>query len=252
MEWVFDTFISKADLFSILSRMKWIKAEKEAEEIRDLLHKHGVEKGNVLDLMCGDGRISVFLAKCGYDVVGIDLSPSFIERAVKNARKHGVLGKTVFIIGDARYVDKFVNREFDAVIIVWQSIGYYDKETDRNLFKKLFRIVHPDGLLLIYDFMIRDKINEYLSNLPGYFLIDEFAVRAEINFDERESRLLINWFFYKMEKVRMKFLGCSKACIILYTLREIIDMLSSAGWRILEYRDPNSRRPFYIIARAEK
>jgi len=34
-----------------------------------------VGKSKVLDLMCGNGRISINLAKLGYKVVGIDTSP---------------------------------------------------------------------------------------------------------------------------------------------------------------------------------
>ena len=35
--------------------------------------------GRVLDVPCGDGRLSARLAEAGYDVTGIDVSPHAIE-----------------------------------------------------------------------------------------------------------------------------------------------------------------------------
>ena len=66
-------------MFLRIMNEKWKTAEAEANAIAKLLRKHGLEKGKVLDLMCGNGRISINLAKLSYKVVGIDISPMYIE-----------------------------------------------------------------------------------------------------------------------------------------------------------------------------
>ncbi|MHA1616220.1 MAG: class I SAM-dependent methyltransferase [Candidatus Njordarchaeales archaeon] len=253
MEWTTKTFIDKANLFWILSQIKWRNANKDSEKISSLLAKYGVIRGDILDLMCGDGRISIFLAKKGYRVTGVDFSPFFIKKARENARKYNVSSKTFFILGDARQVDEIVNKKFDAVIIVWQSLGYYEPETDKEILSRVGKIVKPMGLLVLYDLILREKIKDYCSlNLPGHFIFGDFAVRVEMNFIEDESRLRIDWSFYRTVENRMLFLGHAEARILIYSLKELISMLSETGWEVIEYENPYSEKIFYIVARAGK
>ncbi len=75
--------------------------------VKRILESLGISEGSlILDLGCGNGRISVNLAKLGFRVVGVDISPIFIEDAVEKARLHGVEGRVVFRVGDARRVDE--------------------------------------------------------------------------------------------------------------------------------------------------
>ena len=50
------------------------------------------EDARVLDIACGMGTQSIGLALAGHDVVGRDLSPAFVERAVSEARRFDVRG----------------------------------------------------------------------------------------------------------------------------------------------------------------
>jgi len=52
--------------------------------------------GRILDLASGLGRISINLAKAGYEVVGVDISPLYLRLAQKWAKKESVSGKTIF------------------------------------------------------------------------------------------------------------------------------------------------------------
>ncbi len=57
----------------------------------------------ILDVGCGTGRHAIELARRGYDVTGLDLSPSQLERAREKARAAGV--KVRFLRRDARDFD---------------------------------------------------------------------------------------------------------------------------------------------------
>ncbi|HYF91385.1 MAG TPA: 23S rRNA (uracil(1939)-C(5))-methyltransferase RlmD [Symbiobacteriaceae bacterium] len=54
----------------------------------------------VLDIYCGIGTISLFLARKAREVIGIEVVPPAIEDAVENARRNGVANAR-FICGDA-------------------------------------------------------------------------------------------------------------------------------------------------------
>lgn len=86
----------------------------------------------ILDIGCGTGRHDVELAKRGYDVTGIDLSPSMIEKAKENARRANV--NIEFNVADAR--NPHFENEFDLVIMLCEG-GFPLMETDEMNFKIL-------------------------------------------------------------------------------------------------------------------
>lgn len=86
--------------------------EQEVDALVELL---GVVPGQrILDVGCGTGRHSRAFAARGYDVVGVDISPRFIEvandRAGANER---------YVLGDARALT--FEDEFDGVISLCQG-----------------------------------------------------------------------------------------------------------------------------------
>lgn len=54
------------------------------------LERAGWVRGRVLDPGCGAGEHTILLTKLGYDVIGMDLSPSAIAYAKRNAAAQGV------------------------------------------------------------------------------------------------------------------------------------------------------------------
>ena len=100
----------------------------------------------ILDIGCGTGRHSIELAKRGYQVVGIDLSDSLLNRA-----KDKVLGENLsleFYKHDARNLP-FIY-EFDLVYIMCEG-GFCLMETDDMNFQILAsaaKALKPGGLFI--------------------------------------------------------------------------------------------------------
>jgi SAM-dependent methyltransferase len=77
------------------------------------LQQEGAFSGRVLDSGCGTGENALYLAAQGLDVVGVDGSPTAVDRARRKADERGI--EAVFATGDTRKLDGFTD-EFDTVL----------------------------------------------------------------------------------------------------------------------------------------
>jgi 2-polyprenyl-3-methyl-5-hydroxy-6-metoxy-1,4-benzoquinol methylase len=68
----------------------------------------------VLHLACGPGWLSRFLARCGAEVVGYDISPGMIEIAREQAEREQIVNVR-FEVGDMETLE--LEREFDACLL---------------------------------------------------------------------------------------------------------------------------------------
>jgi cyclopropane fatty-acyl-phospholipid synthase-like methyltransferase len=116
---------------------------EEAAFICKILH---LRKGqSVLDAPCGAGRVSVCLARAGMNVSGVDLTPSYIQRARKRFRSEGFTGK--FIVADLRDID-FAER-FDGAFNWQGSFGFFSEEDNLDVVRRYARSLRSGGRLLI-------------------------------------------------------------------------------------------------------
>ncbi|MEE9237374.1 MAG: class I SAM-dependent methyltransferase [Thermoplasmata archaeon] len=124
--------MKRPELFEPFLEARKDIAEEEVAALAKILLRHEVpEGGRVLDLACGIGRHSVLLAKRGYDVVCVDISPRFLQNAQDYAATQGVVEKTTFLVGDMRQVGRILDGlgAFDAILNAWTSMGYYGKDS---------------------------------------------------------------------------------------------------------------------------
>jgi cyclopropane fatty-acyl-phospholipid synthase-like methyltransferase len=80
------------------------------EELAGLVESGKLKPCKAVDLGCGEGFYSIYLASKGFDVTGIDISEKAIGYAKENARKHGV--DVTFKVLDVMEVSK-VEEKFD-------------------------------------------------------------------------------------------------------------------------------------------
>lgn len=140
----------------------------------------------VLDLACGKGRHSVYLAQKGFYVTGVDLSEKSIEYARQFENDH-----LSFYVHDMR--KPFHINYFDVVLNLFTSFGYFEREGDNlKAIQSMTKAVKPGGLLVI-DFMntsqvISKLVKEEQKNIEGItfdikrWVENDFIVK-EIDFD---------------------------------------------------------------------
>ncbi|MEM2083670.1 MAG: class I SAM-dependent methyltransferase [Nitrososphaerota archaeon] len=158
-DWVNDFFIKKGELFLEVMNLLWKRASQDTKAIDQLIKKYFQQAKDILEIMCGNGRISIHLAKIGYNVTGIDFSKIFIDDAKRKAKENNIEDKVNFVHGDVRELDKYFNKNsFDVVLSIWTSIGYFGEEEDIKIFKKVWEITKPNGLFLILNTTSRERI----------------------------------------------------------------------------------------------
>lgn len=111
----------------------------------------GKIKGRALDLGCGTGTNSIFLAQHGFGVVGVDFSSKAIATARAKARRASA--EIDFHVADVTRLD-FLNEPFDFVL----DIGCFhavDPEGRARYATNLARLTHPGSLYMLYAFSPR-------------------------------------------------------------------------------------------------
>lgn len=106
----------------------------------------GLPPGRALDIGCGSGTSSVYLAEHGWDVVGVDFSAAAIRRARRRARQAGV--RCTFHRADATEL-AFLSGPFDLALDIGCLHGIPGQGRARYA-TGLARLVRPAGLYMLY------------------------------------------------------------------------------------------------------
>lgn len=236
-EWIREIAFDKSVLFLKSLNLQWRRTEKLVEDIHNILEEHGVKSGHILDLCCGNGRFSVHMAKKGYKVTGVDISRPFIEDARKKAEEYGVTNNTYFIECDARNLRTIRGRiaePFDVVISAWTSIGYYDRDTDLDIFRQARDLSKDDAVLMVLetDHQAQAMTPPRNRRSPWYRLDDETVVLEYSVFDPQCSRIESTWSFYRRDGENLLFLDRTKFDYHVYSLSELFALLRAAGWEV--------------------
>lgn len=114
--------------------------------IRRLVNERLIH-GRVLDVGCGLGTHSLWMAGQGLDVTGIDIAPTAIEQARRRALEQQI--KVDFRVADALHLP-FPDATFDAII---DRGTYHHQEHDKPAFvREVSRVLKPGGTYLLFAF----------------------------------------------------------------------------------------------------
>lgn len=115
------------------------ESDREVESILRLLRLR--PRARILDVPCGYGRHAVELARRGFQVTGVDISPKLLAQAREAARTRGVAAE--FRRGDMRRLR--YRQRFDAVLNLFTSFGYFGDREDLEVLKGFRRALRPGG-----------------------------------------------------------------------------------------------------------
>jgi SAM-dependent methyltransferase len=137
--------ISKGWDWSLVSENYWNKASDEFLPVALRWKDQG--RRSVLDIGCGRGRHSLFLAEMGFDVTATDISPEGIEQLKKEAKKRKLDNKIRTLVGDMLELP-FENNSFDCALGFY-SIFHTDYAGLKKVIGKITDMLKESGQLYI-------------------------------------------------------------------------------------------------------
>jgi len=173
-----------------------------------LAHGNAPSTGRLLELGCGAGNMTLWFANKGYEVSGVDISPTAIEWADENAREMKL--KSNFSVGNvtdlAEYPDNYFDFVFDG-----HCLHCIIREDRGSMLSSVHRVLKPGG----------------------YFLVDTMC--ATVNEDKLQVELAKNDQYYD-PKSKCIFLNSSDIAIRYFgNPQEIVREVEVAGFDRLRW-----------------
>jgi ubiquinone/menaquinone biosynthesis C-methylase UbiE len=220
----------------------WRKAlppEHTKAEADFLVQAHQCDVGShLLDVPCGNGRLSRELASRGYRVTGVDIAEEFIEEARAKAASTGQTPEPQFILGDMRNIE--VSSVYDGAYCFGNSFGFLAYEDMEKFLNGVARAVKPGARFIIETGMAAEsaipkftelashQVEDILCTIKERYLAAEGCIDTEYIFEcngVSESGLAKHW---------------------IYTAAEIQRMLERAGFAVLNLYGSLTCEPFVL------
>ena len=159
-----------------------------ADFIEEIIKREyrGSERELVLDLGCGTGRMTLELAKRGYDMTGIDYSVEMLDIARQNSYELGVSDMVLWLCQDIRDFELYGT--VGVAVSCLDTINHLTSTADLyQCFSLVHNYLSNDGLF-IFDINGKHKFETVYAN-ESYVMEDEGSFCVWQNFYNEKSRL---------------------------------------------------------------
>jgi SAM-dependent methyltransferase len=223
--WMDEMFSIHAVEFDALVSRRPISSVQE-DFFAGVIEEFGCPDLGTMELGCGNGRWARALAACSRFYLGIDKSKELLDRASRIDAPN-----IMFIEADFRDMGtRLFPRRIGNVTRCYTSLGYFDRDVERDIFSRC-REIAPGGCLLVDSFNgdwlreIGSFSRSHAIGSVGFLFTEQYAV------SELDRRLHAVWTYSPRETtrqdVKIEFeLDC-------YSPQDAIDLLDSAGWTVV-------------------
>ena len=209
--------------------------ERDRREVARVIDVLGLPTGSrILDVPCGQGRHAHLLAEAGYWVRGLDYSRTLLARA----RARGEGASLRYIRGDMRRLPARWMSQFDAVVNLFTSFGFFDDPADDlRVIEEFARVLRPDATL-VWHGASRDGVMARFLDRDWWTTSDGTMFGQERTFDPLSGVLSIDshWAGRKGNGVRQHR-------IRLYNASQLAELCAAAGLIVEEAYDGWRDRP---------
>jgi SAM-dependent methyltransferase len=191
-----------------------------------------IKDEKVLELGCGTGRLTIPLAKNGYNITGVDFTSSMLQKAKAKTTRAGL--NIEFIEADMRTLS--LSEKFDLIFIPFNSIHHLYKNEDLfNTFKVVKHHLKDGGLFLLDCFnpniqYIVEGEKETI-NTAEYTTDDgrEILIKQKMRYENRTQINRIEWHYF----INGKFDSIQNIDMRMFFPQELNSYLEWNGFNIL-------------------
>lgn len=190
------------------------------------------KKAKILELCCGTGRLTLPIAKNGYNICGVDYTPSMLEQAKAKAGEAGL--DINFIEADIRTLD--LQEKFDLIFIPFNSIHHLYQNED--LFKALECVKNHlrEGALFLLDCFNPDirlmvEGEKQLTKIAEYTTADEkeILIKQIMRYESDTQVNHIKWHLF----INGEFDSIQDVAMRMFFPQELDSYLKQAGFNII-------------------
>jgi len=195
-------------------------------------------KSKILDIPCGYGRHSIELAKKGFIITGSDLNAKFLSIAKKEAEKNSA--KIQFI--KENMLDINYNSEFDTVINMFYSFGFFENDEDNfKVLQNFFKALKPNGQFLMHTDInipfIKSGKYEYNETRT---LSNNDVLKIVEKYNSLTKRINGFWILKDKNNKEIK----KEYSVRVYTKNEFINLCIKAGFRFCRVYSDWDKKPY--------
>ncbi len=217
---IYDAHIYDAmntDLTDLKFYEKWLPKNKDAR---------------ILELCCGTGRLTLPIAKEGYNITGVDITSSMLEQAIVKAKEADL--RIEFIQADIRSLD--LAEKYDLIFIPFNSIHHLYQNKD--LFQTLNVVKNHirKGAFFIMD-CYNPNIKYIVEGEKEQIVISEFTtedgrevlIKQSMLYESNTQINRIEWHYY----INGEFNSIQNLDMRLYFPQELDSYIECSGFKII-------------------
>ena len=250
-----EAYTGFAEVYDLF--MEDVPYEEWGSYLEELLTEYGIEDGLVLDLGCGTGVLTEFLAAAGYDMTGIDRSEEMLEIAAerREASGHDIL----YLCQDMREFELYGTVR--AIVCNCDAMNYILEEEELlGILSSAAQNYLDYGGLFIFDLNTEYKYRELLGEQTIAENRDEgsFIWENLYHDEERINEYDLTVFVRRKEERETFRRFCETHYQRGYTLEEMSGFVKKAGMKLLASLDADTHgmpdgcsERIYMICRKE-
>jgi SAM-dependent methyltransferase len=202
----------------------------------------------VADLCCGFGRISLELARRGFAVTGVDITPAYLATAKDDAAYEHL--EVEFVREDVRRFKR--SGAFDLAVNLYISFGYFGNLEDDRLFaRNVWESLKDGGCFIIETLGKEIAVRDFVE--AEWFERAEYLVLTEYEAVNSWEGLRNRWILVGREGKRIERTFTQR----LYAATELRQLLLDAGFSSVELygnweESPYDQRAVSLIAVGRK
>ena len=117
-------------------------------QVRRLLELIPSSPASVLDAACGPGLYALRLARAGYDVTGVDVSPAALRHARAASRAQPRSRPVRFVRADLRTLE-LPGAAFDVALLIYYVLEAFPRRSQAGILRRLGRALEPGAELVV-------------------------------------------------------------------------------------------------------